>query len=111
VGVHNLGQISSPNNFALGNRAILWDQALHTISKLLFKISTGEPHPAAKESTIHVFNSRWDMPGIDIQIVGDLLVLILSYRHNHWTADDLVFVYDWRNAVQTMVGPLINSFQ
>jgi hypothetical protein len=44
-----------------------------------------------------------------MEIVGDRLVLILSYRrNNHWMPNDLVFVYDWRNAVQTMVGPFVN---
>lgn len=82
----------------------------YDIKIVLFKLSTGEPHPAAKESTIDVFNSHWDLPGICIEVVGDRLVLILPYSNNHWMPDDLVFVYDWRNAVQTMVGPPILQF-
>ena len=46
-----------------------------------------------------------------MEIVGNRLVLILSYNSNRWMPDDLVFVYDWRNAVKTMVGPFINSIQ
>lgn len=86
----------------------VWDS--HTtfdIEIVLFKLSTGEPHPAAKESTIHVLNSHWDSPTIGIEIVGDRLVLILSY-HNNLRPDDRVFVYDWRNAVQTMVCSFID---
>jgi hypothetical protein len=74
-------------------------------------LSTGEPHPAAKESTIYIFNSAWDRPKISMEIVGERLVLILSYIPNRWMPDDLVFVYDWRNAVKTMVGLFINSIQ
>lgn len=78
----------------------------YDINIVLFKLSTGEPHPAAKESTIHVFKSHWDGPGIGIEIVGDHLVLILTYHNQlEWKPDDLVFVYDWCNAVQTMVRP------
>ena len=83
----------------------------YEIKIVFFKLSTQEPHPAAKESTIHVFNSRWQKPAIGIEIVGDRLVLILTYRDNDSMPDDLVFVYDWRKAVQTMVGPFINSIQ
>ena len=87
----------------------LGSSTTYDIKIVLFKLSTGEPHPAAKESTIHVFNSQWERPAIGMEIVGDRLVLILTYRREHWAPDDLIFVYDWRNAVQTMVRPFINS--
>ena len=77
----------------------------YDISLVLFKLSTGEPHPAAKASTIHVLTSEWDRPAIGVEIVGDRLVLILSFHHNPWLPDDRVFVYDWRNAEVKMVCP------
>ena len=100
------------NDFFFGFRKpcyLLHSHTTYDINIVLFKLSTGEPHPAAKESTIHVYNSHWDSPGIGIEIVGDHLVLILTY-HNNWMPDDLVFVYDWRNAVQTMVRPFHHHF-
>ena len=88
---------------------MFWVYALHSISRSL---STGEPHhdPAAKESTILIFNSHWETQN-QYGDCGHRLVLILSYNSNRWMPDDLVFVYDWRNAVKTMVGPFINSIQ
>lgn len=70
----------------------------------LFKLSTGEPHPAAKQSTIHVLSSQ-GRPGVSIEIVGDHLVLILTFRRSELLLHDRIFVYDWRNAVQKMVCP------
>jgi len=75
----------------------------YDIKLVLLKLSTGKPHPAAKESTILVLNSRWDRPGISVEIVGDRLVLILSYHDNPWMPHDRVYIYDWRNAVLKMV--------
>jgi hypothetical protein len=83
----------------------------YDIKIVLFKLSTGEPHLAAKESTIHVFNLHWASAGVGIEIVGDRFVLILTYDPNHWMLDDFVFVYDWRNAVKIMVVPFINSIR
>ncbi|KAF8815658.1 hypothetical protein BYT27DRAFT_7238326 [Phlegmacium glaucopus] len=70
----------------------------YDIKLVLFKLSTGEPHPAAKESTILVLNSQWESPRISVEIVGDHLVLILTHHHNHWIPHDRVYIYDWCNA-------------
>lgn len=73
---------------------------------VLSKLSTGEPYPAAKQSTIHVLNSEWSRPGI-IAIVGDHLVLlirVLTHQIHPCMPHDSVFVYDWRNAMQEMDG-------
>jgi hypothetical protein len=89
-----------------------WDShTTYDIKIILFKLSTGKPHPAAKESTIHVLSSHWDNPAIGVEIVGDRLVLILTYPDNPWRPDDRVFVYDWRNGVQKMVGLFIHSIR
>jgi len=72
----------------------------YDINIVLLKFSTGKPHPAARQSTIHVLSSEWKEPETSIEIVGDHLVLILTY-HN-LMSNDRVFVYDWRNAVQKM---------
>ena len=96
--------MGNPDFFALRKPCrVFGAPTRYDLKIVLFKLSTGERHPAAKESTIHVFNSPWDRPKIGIEIVGDRLVLILAYHSNPWTPDDHVFVYDWRNAVQTMV--------
>lgn len=48
-------------------------------------------------------NSPWQKPAVGIEIVGDHLVLILSFN-NGQRPDDRVYIYDWINDVLKMVS-------
>ena len=64
----------------------------------ILKFSAGQPHPEARESKIHVLNSRWEKPAIGIEIVGDHIVLVLYYL-NAASPEDHVFIWEWRTGV------------
>ncbi|TEB26755.1 hypothetical protein FA13DRAFT_1010701 [Coprinellus micaceus] len=81
----------------------MFDIALH-----IKQFSTGQPHPGAKQPRISAFKSEYARPGIGIEIVGDNLVLILSYqRDRNATLPDRLFVFDWRSGVlkTSLVAP------
>lgn len=65
----------------------------------LHEFSTGRPHPDAKDHTIKVITSRWEKPALGIEIVGDNLVLILTFYNNPMRPDDQIFVYEWKTGV------------
>lgn len=78
----------------------MFDIALH-----IKQFSTGQPHPGAKQPRISAFKSEYARPGIGIEIVGDNLVLILSYqRDRNATFPDRLFVFDWRSGVLKTVS-------
>jgi len=66
----------------------------------LVELCTGKPHPHARESCIHVTTAEWDDPTIGIEIIGDSLILILSFEQ---LPDDQIFIYEWQTAVLKMV--------
>ncbi|KAJ7135496.1 hypothetical protein C8R43DRAFT_1021276 [Mycena crocata] len=58
-------------------------------------MSTHLPHPQAQK-TIEVHTSHWGIPNIILEIVGDHIVLVVSYAHT--ITPDHVYVYEWRTA-------------
>ncbi|KDR79274.1 hypothetical protein GALMADRAFT_137139 [Galerina marginata CBS 339.88] len=88
------------------------------IDLLLLQFSTGLPHPHLSELfdsgqhqtprqnyVRHIFRSPtdWQKPVIWTEIVGDHIVLIISYRSAAAPRpDDRVYVWDWRSGVEKM---------
>ncbi|KAM6497469.1 hypothetical protein JOM56_007942 [Amanita muscaria] len=64
---------------------------MHSIDLVLLKFSTGEYHPHARHSLIHVQRSASARPYITVRIVGDNLALIL-----HDQDGSKLFIFDWK---------------
>ncbi|KAM6497468.1 hypothetical protein JOM56_007941 [Amanita muscaria] len=64
---------------------------LHSIDLVLLKFSTGEYHPHARHSLIHVQRSPSARPYITVRIVGDNLALVL-----HDQDGSKLFIFDWK---------------
>ncbi|KIL62124.1 hypothetical protein M378DRAFT_805600 [Amanita muscaria Koide BX008] len=64
---------------------------MHSIDLVLLKFSTGEYHPHARHSLIHVQRSASARPYITVRIVGDNLALIF-----HDEDGSKLFIFDWK---------------
>ncbi|KIL62120.1 hypothetical protein M378DRAFT_81729, partial [Amanita muscaria Koide BX008] len=62
-----------------------------SIDLVLLKFSTGEYHPHARHSLIHVQRSASARPYITVRIVGDNLALVL-----HDEDGSKLFIFDWK---------------
>ncbi|KAH9476481.1 hypothetical protein JR316_0010393 [Psilocybe cubensis] len=80
------------------SRASTPSQPLYDIEMQYLQFSTGLPHPRAVHKNAHVMSSPWEKPAIGIEIVGENLVLILTFI-NRGRTDDRVFIYDWMSDV------------
>jgi hypothetical protein len=69
----------------------------------MLHLSTGEQHAEAKAPKIHVHRSHAFDPYIDLKIVGDNLVLVVTYPDEWEPPADFCGVYDWRTGVMKMV--------
>ncbi|PPQ96873.1 hypothetical protein CVT26_006060 [Gymnopilus dilepis] len=59
----------------------------------LYQLSTGQPHPLAKEHRMFVTTSTMENPTVYIRIVGELLVPIFSFGDTD--EEDLIFIFNW----------------
>ncbi|CAA7261285.1 unnamed protein product [Cyclocybe aegerita] len=75
------------------------EPALFDIELTLREFSSDRRHPQAKEERILVMTSPYEKPAIGIEIVGDNLVLILTFYNHRDKPDDRVFIYEWRTSV------------
>ncbi|TFK53870.1 hypothetical protein OE88DRAFT_1654217 [Heliocybe sulcata] len=68
------------------------------------QFSTGKPHPLASKPMFTVYHNVEALghASIGIEIVGDLLVLLLTFPFSP-TTDDRLFVYNWKTATRTIV--------
>jgi hypothetical protein len=75
---------------------------------ILLKISTGMPHPSVTQPVIHLTEttSTQGQCSVMLEIVGDNLALLLTYRqHLGLRADPDTFqVYNWRTGTLKAVG-------
>jgi hypothetical protein len=46
---------------------------------------------------------EWNRPAVGIEIVGNNLVLIITYGVSRRPPDDHMFIYDWKSGVLKMV--------
>lgn len=72
---------------------------------ILLKISTGMPHPSATQPVIHLTETTTTQGqcGVMLEIVGDNLALLLTYRQ--YIGDPDTFqVYNWRTGTLKAVG-------
>ncbi|KIM38660.1 hypothetical protein M413DRAFT_75813 [Hebeloma cylindrosporum] len=63
------------------------------------ELCTGNAHPDARESCIHVMTAEWADPTVGIEIIADSLVLILCFER---IPEDQIFIYHWKTGVLTM---------
>jgi hypothetical protein len=75
-----------------------WDLDLN-----MLHLSTGKKHVEAKVPKIHVHRSKARHPSIYLEIVGDNLVLVVTYTNEREGPTDFCGVYDWRTGVMKMV--------
>ncbi|KAF8151338.1 hypothetical protein B0H34DRAFT_677990 [Crassisporium funariophilum] len=74
----------------------------HSIEITLLQFSTGLPYPNAPPTPIHVMKVRWEKPAVGIEIVGDHLVLVITFHNNPFRPEDRVFVWEWMTGVLKM---------
>ena len=79
---------------------------MYEIQLQLHSVSTGLFHPEAKQPIISVVAMPWQQPAAGIEIVGDNLVLILTYYTHEGHPDDQVFIYKWKTRDLKMVRDL-----
>ena len=79
---------------------------MYEIQLQLHSVSTGLFHPEAKQPIISVVAMPWQQPAAGIEIVGDNLVLILTYYTHEGHPDDQVFIYKWKTGELKMVRDL-----
>ncbi|KAG6919492.1 hypothetical protein DXG01_005751 [Tephrocybe rancida] len=71
----------------------------------LLQFSTGEPHPLAQTPVLFVYRTSTLRPAIFIEIVGEHLVLVISYTARHFLVrDDRMYVFDWKTGTVKMKG-------
>ncbi|KAJ3484819.1 hypothetical protein NLJ89_g11951 [Agrocybe chaxingu] len=75
------------------------EPAMFDIELTLREFSSDQRHPQAKEERILVMTSPYEKPAVGIEIVGDHLVLILTFYHHPHQPNDRVFIYEWRTSV------------
>ena len=68
----------------------------------MLQLSTGKKHPEAKLPKIHVHRSKAH-PSIYLEIVGDNLILVVTYTNEREGPTDFCGVYEWRTGVMKMV--------
>ncbi|KDR77919.1 hypothetical protein GALMADRAFT_94412 [Galerina marginata CBS 339.88] len=71
---------------------------IYNIELDLVQFSTGKSHPQARESRIRVISTESENASVGIEIVGDNLILILSFPGMR-QQDDCIFIYEWKTGV------------
>jgi hypothetical protein len=80
------------------------------ISLHFVKMSTGQPHPAARHPVMKVsegVDSDSGRPAVMLEIVGDVLALFLTW-HGTNAPTDMFYIIDWKNGCITMVDLLVS---
>jgi hypothetical protein len=74
----------------------------------LVKMSTGQPHPAARSPVIKLLETfELDgRPAIMLEVVGDMLALFLTW-HGINCPTDMFYIIDWKNGRITMVRSIL----
>ncbi|KAG6844656.1 hypothetical protein H0H87_005107 [Tephrocybe sp. NHM501043] len=65
----------------------------------LLQLSTGKPHPLAKNPVLFISETRASQPSMLIEIVGDHLVLVMSQHTPHFHFLDSLRVFEWKTGV------------
>ncbi|KAG6832983.1 hypothetical protein H0H92_004867 [Tricholoma furcatifolium] len=65
----------------------------------LLELSTGSSHPLAKSPTLLIGDSEPGQPSILIEIVGEYLVLVMTYRDRFPVSRDRLMVFEWKTGV------------
>ncbi|KAJ7155145.1 hypothetical protein C8R46DRAFT_1005280 [Mycena filopes] len=80
------------------------DPTMASIDVLLFHLSTGAPHSLAASPAIHVHDVEAvrNLPGLSIEISGDVLALSLVYWGYDERDGDCLYIYDWKSGASRM---------
>ncbi|TFK68369.1 hypothetical protein BDN72DRAFT_841846 [Pluteus cervinus] len=65
----------------------------------LIQLSTGRPHPHARHPILSVGKAQNGRAALSMEIVGDNLVLIITYYNPLFSPRDTLYVYDWKRGV------------